>query len=385
MSSARCRHRPTVLSWVRFAPRMKLTVPQFTGIYATILAAATLCWTGCGDDTPAADGSTGGQQTDSGDATGSTSAASGTPSTSDTTSGTSTGQGDEHGPSDSTDSGSSAESTDTDSVMANCVERPEPDCPPAPGAISTELADGLIQAGVATALDVRGETSFTTEHLPGATVLNASELRATVNGVSGQVAAAEVAQEVFEAAGISPTDALIVYADGNGTDPARVVWTLAYYGHMGPVWMLDGGLDQWTAESRDVEVAGGPAGGGAYPPAVVEQLWVDEQWVLDRLDDPTVVLVDARSDAEFSAGHIPGALSVDWVRNLGRDGLYLPVEELRALYGDPADDQTLVTYCQTGSRASVDWLVLTMLGYDDVRIYDGSWSEWSSDPTNPVE
>ena len=358
-----------------------MTLRATSKAHAITLAAMSLCWTGCGDDTGAEGGSTGAQTT-SGSETESTS---GTASSSGSTSGTSTGLGDHGGPSDSTDSGSSSESTDTDPELSDCVGRPDFDCPPAPGSISTELADRLIQAGAATALDVRGETSFATEHLPGATVLNASELRATVNDVSGQVAPAEVAQAVFEAAGIAPNDALVVYADDNGTDPARVVWTLAYYGHTGPVWMLDGGLDQWTAENRDVEVAGGAAGGSAYPPSVVEQLWVDEQWVLDRLDDPTVTLVDARSDAEFSAGHIPGALSVDWVRNLGRDGLYLPVDELRALYGNPADNQTLVSYCQTGSRAAVDWLVLTLLGYEDVRIYDGSWSEWSSDPTNPVE
>lgn len=358
-----------------------MTLRATTKTHAIILAAMTLCWTGCGDDTNAGDGSTGAQTT-SGDETGATSVANGTSSNSSSTSGSATSVGDDTGPSDSSSSGSSS---DTDATVTNCIERPELDCPPAPGAIPTELADALIQAGVATALDVRGEASFATEHLLGATVLNASDLRATVNDISGQVAPADVAQAVFEAAGIAPTDALIVYADGNGTDPARVVWTLAYYGHTGPVWMLDGGLDQWTAESRDVEAGGEAAGGSTYPPAVVEQLWVDEQWVLDHLDDPTVTLVDARSDAEFSGGHIPGALSVDWVRNLGRDGLFLPVDELRALYGDPADEQTLVSYCQTGSRASVDWLVLTLLGYDDVRIYDGSWSEWSSDPTNPVE
>ena len=336
---------------------------------------------GCGD---AGNGDDGGDtQAGSGDVTGTAGSSPGSTSSDPTaTSSMSTDAGDATGPGDTTDA---ADASGTGPAAGNCVDAPQPDCPPAPGTISTALADALLAAGSALAVDVRGDAPFAAAHLPGATVLDAADLRATVDGVSGQVAPADQAQLVFEAAGIAPDDALIVYGANNATEPARVVWTLAYYGHTGSVWMLDGGLDQWTAEGRGVEMGGGAAGGSAYAPVVVDALRVDEPWVLDHLDDPGVTLVDARSDGEFAAGHIPGALSVDWARNLGADGLLLPDDELRALYGDPAPGQTLVAYCQTGSRASVDWLVLARLGYADVRLYDGSWSEWSADPSNPVE
>ncbi len=332
---------------------------------------------GCGDDDASDDG--GETLAGSGDGSSTVGAApSSTSAMGGDTSAASTGAGDATGPGRS-------DGSETGAAVGNCVEAPQPECPPAPGTIATALAEGLITAGSATALDVRGEAPFAAAHLPGATVLDAADLRATIDGVSGQVASADQAQMVFEAAGIAPDDALVVYGAANATEPARVVWTLAYYGHTGPVWMLDGGLDQWTAEGRAVEMGGGPSGGSAYAPTVADALRVDEQWVLDHLDDPSVTLVDARSDGEYRSGHIPGARSVDWTRNLGADGLFLAADELRALYGDPASGQTLVTYCQTGSRASVDWLVLVLLGYEDVRLYDGSWAEWSADPTNPVE
>ncbi|MBL4683585.1 MAG: sulfurtransferase [Nannocystaceae bacterium] len=267
----------------------------------------------------------------------------------------------------------------------DCATADLPSCPASPGAISAQLADELLANGSATALDVRGFEAYETQHVTDAGVLDAGDLRAMVDGVSGQVAPPQQAQMVFEAAGIGPNDALVVYGADNDTGTARVLWTLAYYGHTGKVWMLDGGLTEWTAQGYGVQMGAARGSSSVYAPVPVEALRVDAQWVLDHLDDPIVTLFDARSAEEYDYGHIPGAVSVDWGLNLGPDGLYLPAADLAALYGEPAVDQTLVVYCQTGSRASVDWLVLTMLGYSDVRIYDGSWSEWSADPSNPQE
>ena len=111
-------------------------------------------------------------------------------------------------------------------------------------------------------------------------------------------------------------------------------------------------------------------------------------WVLEQLGDPpydmpAIQSVDARSDGEYAAGRIPNARSVNWTRNLG-GGFLLPEPDLGALYEgfDPA--RTTVTYCLSGWRGSFAWLTLTALGYEDVRLYDGSWNEWGNG-SFPVE
>jgi thiosulfate/3-mercaptopyruvate sulfurtransferase len=118
---------------------------------------------------------------------------------------------------------------------------------------------------------------------------------------------------------------------------------------------------------------------------------VTGDWVLEQLgeppyDAPAIQLVDARSPGEFEAGRIPTALNVQWTLNL-ESGVLLPREQLASFYAELGLDptRTTVTYCLAGWRGSVAWLVLTWLGFEDVRVYDGSWLEWGSDDRFPIE
>jgi thiosulfate/3-mercaptopyruvate sulfurtransferase len=232
--------------------------------------------------------------------------------------------------------------------------------------------------------------SYPIAHIPGALPLSPYTLAATVDGVDFQIADPETAEAALSAIGVRRDSTVVVYGEPPEFDPARVVWALRYLGHE-DVRYLNGGWAAWQADFRPVET-----GTPAFTPSdyeidkVRDEIRVTGDWVLEQLGDPpydapAIQVVDARAPGEFEAGRIPTAVHVQWTRNL-EGGLLRPRADLTALYADLDLDpkRTTVVYCLAGWRASVDWLVLTWLGFEDVRVYDGSWLEWGNG-SFPVE
>jgi thiosulfate/3-mercaptopyruvate sulfurtransferase len=252
---------------------------------------------------------------------------------------------------------------------------------PDPGAIVVDTA--WLQAELGSSelqlIDTRAR-GYDEARLPGAIRLRPGDLEGVVDGVPSQVAPVEQAQAALREAGLRNGTIAVVYGEPPEYDPSRVVWALRYFRH-GDVRYLDGGFDAWVRAGGALETE---------PPEVTptdyalvgtdESLRVTGAWVLERLGEPPydgteLQLVDARSEGEYAAGRIPTALSANWTRNLA-DGFLRAEPELGAIYAGLDPSATTIAYCVSGWRGSFAWLTLTALGYDDVRLYDGSWNEW---------
>ncbi len=211
-------------------------------------------------------------------------------------------------------------------------------------------------------------------------------------------------KDLLEQSGISNDTKIILYGDNNNWFAAWAFWQLKYYGHQ-DVQLMDGGRVKWVADDKPLttEVPQHPKGSytiGEQNPSI--RIYRDQ--LLSQLDDKNLRLVDVRSNEEFigqflappafpqegaqRAGHIPGAKSIPWGKAVNEDGTFKSIDDLEELYGtqDINRSNDVVTYCRIGERAAHSWFVLTqLLGYENVRNYDGSWTEWGSIVGAPIE
>lgn len=245
---------------------------------------------------------------------------------------------------------------------------------------------------------------YGTGHIPGAVHIDwRADLQDEIyrDYISTEAFAALVSQH-----GITPDTTIIFYGDKSNWWSCYALWAFRLFGHT-KVKVLDGGRDKWIAEGRVLtrEMPNFPK--SHYP---IPARRLDEEiraFYDDTLKhaEAKLPLVDVRSPAEFKGdvthmpeypqegvlrgGHIPGAKSVPWKRAAKDDATFKSADELREIYEEeiglkPADD--VVAYCRIGERSSHTWFVLTyLLGYEKVRNYDGSWTEWGNRVRAPIE
>ncbi|HET7304471.1 MAG TPA: sulfurtransferase [Segeticoccus sp.] len=263
------------------------------------------------------------------------------------------------------------------------------------------LAEHLGDPGVVVAESDEDVLLYDTGHIPGAvkidwhTDLNDPLTRDYVDG--------ERFAQILGERGIGRDTTVVIYGDKSNWWAAYALWVFALFGHP-DVRLLDGGRDKWIAEGREMTREVSKPDPVDYP--VVERddapVRAFKDDVLAHLGKP---LVDVRSPGEYSGellhmpdypqegavrgGHIPGAKSVPWSRAAAEDGTFRSREELEQIYqreqGLSPEDE-VVAYCRIGERSSHTWFVLThLLGYPNVRNYDGSWTEWGNAVRVPVE
>ncbi|SMG37449.1 sulfurtransferase [Agreia pratensis] len=237
-------------------------------------------------------------------------------------------------------------------------------------------------------------------HIPGAvkidwhTDLNDPVVR---DYISGEQFAALAGSK-----GISRDSTVVIYGDKNNWWAAYALWVFTLFGHT-DVRLLDGGRDAWIAEGRAITTDESDVVAASYP--IVERddtaIRAFKEDVLDHLGSP---LIDVRSPEEYTgqrttapaypeegslrAGHIPTAQNVPWARAAAPDGRFRGIDELNEIYRVGAglvDGDEVIAYCRIGERSSHTWFVLThLLGFDSVRNYDGSWTEWGSAVRVPI-
>jgi thiosulfate/3-mercaptopyruvate sulfurtransferase len=212
-------------------------------------------------------------------------------------------------------------------------------------------------------------------------------------------------EKLMSAKGIGNDTTVVFYGDKNNWWATYAFWVFQLFGHTNAK-LMNGGRKKWIDEGRELstEVPKYPAAQYTAPERSDAEIRAFRDEVLAALKSDDVALVDVRSPDEYTGkklhmpeypqegamrgGHIPGAQSIPWATAVNEDSTFKSREELERIYGSKGitPDKNVIAYCRIGERSSHTWFVLTyLLGYNKVRNYDGSWTEWGNSVGVPIE
>lgn len=243
---------------------------------------------------------------------------------------------------------------------------------------------------------------YIAEHIPGAVYMNPSLFRIPLKGLPAQYVQAEVIEMLFQRVGLKADVPVVVYTGtgifkgwGDGLEQTMVAYTMVRFGHNN-VYVLDGGLDKWKKEGKELEQNFPEVKESDFQADVRKEFFVVYKEFKKIKDNDDVILLDARPTDVYEGqgpwmkpGHIPGAINLPWKSLMDPDNP-------RLLMGDAkrkeildklgiTPDKTIICSCGTGREATNEFILFKWyLGYPNVKIYEGSFTEWSSYPENPT-
>ena len=245
-----------------------------------------------------------------------------------------------------------------------------------------------------------GRCSYAEGHIEGAQYADLERHLSgpVTKGVTGRhpLPQAQTLAEQLRAWGISADTEVVLYDDGPGAFAARAWWLLVWLGKRDVVFILDGGLKAWHAAGFPLSLDAPVIEPGDFTGTPDHGLVLDAEHLQNRLGQPGLTLIDARAPARFRgdvepidpiAGHIPGAQCAAFNENLGSDGRFLPVEQLKQRFAAQLQGRSpkeLVAYCGSGVTACHNLFALGLAGYPLGQLYAGSWSEWITDPARAI-
>ena len=245
-------------------------------------------------------------------------------------------------------------------------------------------------------VDLCKPEQYTSAHIPGAVHLDYIQIISGEKPVMGRLPTAEKLNEVFSSIGLTPDTHVVAYDDEGGGRAARLIWTLHCVGHYNTS-LLNGGLFSWANEGHSLSVEPAHPTPTDYIVSFDPAPLAKHDYIHSRLNAADLGLLDARSLDEFTGtkafaargGHIPGAKRFEWTDAMDKNHnmRLLPADQLQTRLDSLGltPDKEIICYCQTHHRSALSYVMLKFLGYENVKGYPASWSDWGNRPDMPIE